>query len=190
MSSWQFTTSFVSLLSIPFLKLCILLSQEQICLSQFTYAMYGTYFWGIFEMYVHVCAICMSLVSTMWPEILYTHFANYISCYWHILLHKYGCHITNKGHTALILDGHLYLTMVHICTHGESTTSTSNVIVCMCKKKSVTLHTCQMSHPLCISVYVSYVQSPASAMWPQALITFFVNYISCPWHISLNTDIG
>ena len=108
--------------------------------------------WHIFLRYIwDVCAICMSLVWTMWPGILYTHFANYISCYWHILLHKYGCHIANKDHTALILDGHLDLTMAHICTQGESTTTSTDL---------------------------------------QALITFFVNYISCPWHISLNIDIG
>ena len=31
--------------------------------------------------------------------------AIYISCYWHILMNKYGCHIVNIGHVVLYQRG-------------------------------------------------------------------------------------
>ena len=46
-----------------------------------------------------------SLASTMWLGGLYTYLVNYIPCYWHRSLNKFGCHFANIGHTLFILYG-------------------------------------------------------------------------------------
>ena len=62
------------------------------------------------RVYVHICTTYKSLASIMLPEVVYTYFAIYISCYWHMSLNKYGYHIENIGNTALILHGYINLT--------------------------------------------------------------------------------
>ena len=94
----------------PFMKLCIVFCQKQICPPHFIYMAHLS---GIYVgMYVHIYTTdevtCIKYVTRRTRHILHTTF------HWHISMNRSGCHITDTGHIIPILYGHINVTLVHI----------------------------------------------------------------------------
>ena len=79
------------------------------------YAIYDTYFCGIYWECMCIYVLYMKSVATpmkLWR--LYTYTVNWILCYWHRSFNKYSCYIANSDHSALILHGHTGMTLIHM----------------------------------------------------------------------------
>ena len=95
-----------------------------------------TYFQGHTWGYTCNYVSYMSLASTKWQGWMYRHFGNYISCYWHVPLNKYGCHVTNIIHTVLFHFWHIDPTLVHICANAQQPYHPCHILlVYMCQKQ-------------------------------------------------------
>ena len=100
----QLTASFVSLLSRQFTDWCIVLSQKQIFLLHFTYAVSGAY---MDDAYAYIYNTFLNHMNRSTAYMLHKiHFT------W---LNKCGSHIANVDYIALILYWHRDLTLVHAC---------------------------------------------------------------------------
>ena len=73
----------------------------------------------------------------------------YMSCYWHISLKRYGHHITNICHTALILYRQIDVTMVHICASIQATIYTWHVTL---------IYVPETNMPNKLHIYVTYLK--------------------------------
>ena len=97
----------------PFIMQCIVLHQKQACFLHFTYI---TSLSGNMVLYM---PYMLWLASTICPGGLYTFFAHYISCYWHISLNTYGYHIANEGYNIFILYKQIDATCIYVPKHNQ-----------------------------------------------------------------------
>ena len=68
--------------------------------------------------YVHAC------ISSLYPCVTIHTFD---MCYWNI----YNCHIANIHHTAIMLNGHMKPTLLHMCAKTQPTTISSSHVIAM-----------------------------------------------------------
>ena len=96
------------------------------------------------------------------------------------LQHKYGCHIENMSHTAIMLNGHVDPTYLPIATRIQSSaTASSHIIAKYVPEQICPLNVTYANYFMCTykalsSVYILHMNSIQSIMWPKALI--YINF--------------